>query len=258
MTDRTLTLAGGTSIPLLGFGTWQLQGASAIGAVTTALHAGYRHIDTATAYGNETQVGQAIRDSGVSRDDIFITTKLPWEESHRPRQIIEQSLQRLGTEHVDLWLIHWPNGADPMVDTWRELIEMRDEGLARAVGVSNYSPGQVDALIDQTGEAPTVNQIKWSPWLYDARRLKHARDRGVALEGYSPFRASRLGDPVLREIATAHDVTPAQVVLRWHIEHQVIVIPRSATAERIKTNADIWGFALTAEETARIDGLAKT
>jgi 2,5-diketo-D-gluconate reductase A len=254
--DKAIALAGGTSIPLLGFGTWALRGTEARESVRTALEVGYRHIDTATVYFNEDHVGQALRDSGVAREDVFITTKLPVERIDRAQEIIDNSLRQLGTDYVDLWLIHWPDGDDPLVDTWREMLATRDKGLARAVGVSNYSPAQVDTLIDATGEAPAVNQIRWSPWLYDGSRLAHSRERGVALEGYSPFRASRLRDPVLAEIAAAHDVAPAQVVLRWHIQHAVIVIPKSASPERIRTNADVWGFSLSDADMRRLDALS--
>jgi 2,5-diketo-D-gluconate reductase A len=254
--STTVPLAGGGAIPLLGFGTWQMQGDEAYTAVRAALDIGYRHIDTATAYGNEEQVGRAIRDSGVPREDLFVTTKLPPEQRHLAAKIIEQSRRLLGVDVLDLWLLHWPNGEDPLVDTWREMLQLRDAGQATAVGVSNYGPSQLDTLIDATGEAPAVNQIKWSPWLYDAERLAHSRRHGIALEGYSPFRASRLRDPVLAEIAAAHDVTPAQVVLRWHIEHGIIVIPKSAQPERIQANADVWGFSLSADEVTRLDALS--
>jgi diketogulonate reductase-like aldo/keto reductase len=246
-------LASGGEIPVLGFGTWRLEGEAAYRAVRDALAAGYRHIDTATAYGNEEHVGRALHDSGVTRDDVFVTTKLRPEDRHVAAKMIEQSRRLLGLDALDLWLIHWPNGEDPLVETWREMLAMRDAGQAKDVGVSNYSPRQIDVLIDATGEAPAVNQIKWSPWLYDAGRLAHSRDRGVVLEGYSPFRASRLNDPVLAEIAAAHGVTPAQVVLRWHIEHNVVVIPKSSNPERIRANADVWGFRLSGHEVARID-----
>ncbi len=241
-------------MPLLGFGTWQLRGQSAYDAVRVALDVGYRHLDTATMYRNEEQVGRAIADSGVDRSEIFVTTKLPAERVGRERATIEESLHKLGTDYVDLWLVHWPPAGDARPQTWRELLSVRDEGLARAVGVSNYSPGQVDELIEATGEAPAVNQIRWSPALYDPARLAHSRDRGVVLEGYSPFRASRLDAPVLRDIAAAHGVSPAQVILRWHVEHGVVVIPKSANPERIAANFDIWDFSLTADEVARLDG----
>lgn len=251
----TVKLPGGGSMPLLGFGTWQITGKEAYEAVKHALSVGYRHLDTATMYSNEDQVGRALRDSGVSRGEVFVTTKLPPRDASRARRTIEESLRALGTEYVDLWLIHWPPNGRARPDTWRELLAVRDEGLARAVGVSNYSTAQLDELIEATGEAPAVNQIKWSPPLYDAVTVSEHRDRGVALEGYSPFRAGNLRDPALAEIAAAHRVTPAQVVLRWHLEHGIVVIPKSVRPERIESNFDIFGFSLSADEVARIDAL---
>jgi diketogulonate reductase-like aldo/keto reductase len=243
-------------MPILGFGTWQLRGRDGYGAIRHALDVGYRHIDTATNYGNETQVGRALRDSGIPREDVFVTTKLPSGNAGRERATIDASLRDLGTEYVDLWLIHWPPGGEASVPTWRALLDVRRSGKARAVGVSNYSPAQIDELIDATGDAPAVNQIRWSPAVYDAARLAHSRERGVALEGYSPFQASRLDDAVLREIADAHGVAPTQVILRWHVEHGVVVIPKSATPERIESNHDIFDFSLTDAEVARIDALS--
>ena len=252
--DRTIPMTAGGAIPVLGFGTWQATGQECYDAVRSALDVGYRHIDTATMYRNENEVGRALRDSGVARSEVFVTTKLPPERAGRERQTIERSLTDLGTDYVDLWLVHWPPGGEARPQTWQELLSVRGEGLARAVGVSNYSPAQVDELIAVTGEAPAVNQIRWSPALYDPARLAHSRDRGVVLEGYSPFRASRLDAPVLRDIAAAHGVSPAQVILRWHVEHGVVVIPKSAAPERIAANFDIWDFSLTADEVARLNG----
>lgn len=253
--DWSVKLAGDVRMPLLGFGTWQLTGRPAYEAVKHALAVGYRHLDTATMYENETEVGRALRDSGVPREEVFITTKLPPGRANRARRTIEASLRGLGTDQVDLWLIHWPPGGDARPDVWRELLEVRDEGLTRAVGVSNYSTDQLDELIGATGEAPTVNQIRWSPSLYDAATVREHRERGVVLEGYSPFRAGNLRDPELAEIASAHGVTPSQVVLRWHLEHGVVVIPKSARPERIEANFDIFGFSLSEDEVARIDAL---
>jgi 2,5-diketo-D-gluconate reductase A len=253
--DWTVKLAGGVSMPLLGFGTWQISGRQAHEAVAHALQVGYRHLDTATMYANEDQVGRALRDSGVPRNEVFVTTKLPPRQAGRARRTIEESLQALGTDHVDLWLIHWPPNGRARPETWRELLAIRDEGLARAVGVSNYSTDQLDELIEATGEAPSVNQIRWSPSLYDAATVREHRERSVVLEGYSPFRAGNLRDPVLAEIAAGHGVTPAQVVLRWHLEHGTVVIPKSVTPERIESNFDIFGFSLTEDEVTRIDAL---
>lgn len=242
-------------MPLVGFGTWQLMGRRGYQAVRHALQVGYRHIDTATMYGNEAEVGRALRDSGVPREEVFITTKMPPERAGRVRQTLDDSLRGLGTEYVDLWLIHWPPRGRAAPDAWREFLKVRDEGLTRAVGVSNYATRQIDELVEATGAAPEVNQIRWSPSLYDAAVLAENRRRGVVVEGYSPFKASNLRHPTLTRIADRHGVNPTQVVLRWHIEHQVPVIPKSATPARIESNFDVFGFSLTPEEVAEIDAL---
>jgi diketogulonate reductase-like aldo/keto reductase len=249
-------LRGGAGMPLLGFGTWQVRGPQAYEAVRHALATGYRHLDTATFYGNEAEVGRAVRDSGVPREEIFVTTKLPPRQAGRERQTLADSLRELGTAYVDLWLVHWPPREQARPQTWREFLAVRDEGLARAVGVSNYSVAQLDELIAATGQAPEVNQIPWSPPRYDARLVAAHRERGVVVEGYSPFKGSDLGHPVLVEIAAAHGVTPAQVVLRWHIQHEIVVIPKSVTRERIAENYHVWGFTLTDAELTRIDALS--
>lgn len=252
----SVPLRGGATMPLLGLGTWQAQGQRGYEAVRFALQAGYRHLDTATMYRNETEIGRAVRDSGVPRQEIFITTKLPPGRAGLVRQTILQSLRELRTDHVDLWLVHWPpGGARPEV--WRQFLAVRDEGLARAVGVSNYSVAQIDELIAATGEAPAVNQIPWGPAHFDPALVAAHRDRGVVVEGYSPFKNTNLRARVLGEIARAHGVTPAQVVLRWHIQHQIVVIPKSVTPARLKENLDVLGFRLTATELASIDALGR-
>ncbi len=252
----TVSLPGEVAMPLVGFGTWQLRGRRAHDAVRFALEVGYRHIDTATIYGNEAEVGRALRDSGLRRRDVFVTTKLPLSNVGRERQTMDASLRALGTDYVDLWLVHWPPRGGAASRTWRELLAIRDEGLARAVGVSNYSTRQLDELIDASGQAPAVNQIPWSPSQHDPQRLADHRRRGVVLEGYSPLKGSDLRDRVLNEIAASHGVTAAQVVLRWHVEHGIPVIPKSATRERIALNFDLFGFSLSDEEVARIDALS--
>ncbi|SCL34743.1 Aldo/keto reductase [Micromonospora pallida] len=250
----TVALPDRVRMPLLGFGTWQVSGQAGYDAVRTALAAGYRHIDTATMYGNEKEVGQAIRDSGLHRNDVFVTTKIPSDGVGRERHVLEASLAALETGHVDLWLIHWPPaGPRDSVGMWRQVMKARDDGLTRAVGVSNYSTAQLDELILATTEAPAVNQIPWSPMRYDARRLAEHRERGIVLEGYSPFRTTDLSHPILTRIAETHGVTPAQVVLRWHVEHGIVVIPKSVTPARIRANADIFGFSLSPEEVHAID-----
>ena len=253
----SVALPGGVAMPLVGFGTWQMRGRRAYGAIRYALEVGYRHIDTATMYRNEAEVGRALRDSGLDRRDVFVTTKLPSGGTGRERETLAASLRALGTDYVDLWLVHWPPAGRARPQTWRELLTARDQGLARAVGVSNYGLGQLDELIEATGQAPAVNQIPWSPARHDHRRLAEIRRRDVAVEGYSPLKGSDLRDPVLTEIGARHGVTPAQVVLRWHVEHGIAVIPKSATPERIASNLDLFGFSLSAGEVARVDGSAR-
>jgi 2,5-diketo-D-gluconate reductase A len=254
MTQPIISLAGDVEMPLLGFGTWQLPGDQAYDPVRVALDTGYRHLDTATMYRNEAEVGRGLRDSGVPREQVFVTTKLPAELAGQERETIEASLRALGIDKLDLWLVHWPpNGAAP--ETWREFVAARRDGLTRAIGVSNYSIGQIDELIDATGEAPAVNQIPYSPAMHDPKLLAQHRERGVVVEGYSPFRRSDLREPVFAEVAQAHGVTPTQVILRWHLQHEIVVIPKSATPDRIRSNFDIFGFILTDEEMSRIDAL---
>jgi diketogulonate reductase-like aldo/keto reductase len=254
----TVPIAGDVRMPLLGFGTWQATGEAGYKAVLAALDAGYRHIDTATMYGNEAEVGRAIKESDLRREDIFVTTKLPPDRVGRERETIEASLRALDTDYLDLWLIHWPpSSPGDSLPVWRELLAARNEGLTRTVGVSNYSISQIDELIQATEEIPAVNQIRWSPSLYDRQTHGAHRDRGVVLEGYSPFKTSDLSDPMLVRIAQAHNVSPAQVVLRWHIDHEIVVIPKSVTPDRIRANADVFGFSLTAEEMRDIDALGR-
>jgi diketogulonate reductase-like aldo/keto reductase len=255
-TVPTVKLARGGRMPLVGLGTWQMSRSRCYDAVRIALDLGYRMIDTATIYGNEREVGRAVRDSGVAREELFLTTKLPPRDAGRERAVLAASLRALETDYVDLWLIHWPPRAAARVATWKELLAVRDEGLARAVGVSNYSLRQLDELTEASGETPEVNQIRWSPVLYDAAQEAGHRERGVVLEGYSPFKSSNLRDPVLAEIASAHGVSPAQVVLRWHLDHGIVAIPKSSRRERIESNFDLFGFSLSDEELRRVDGLS--
>jgi 2,5-diketo-D-gluconate reductase A len=245
----------GIEMPMVGLGTWQLRGRQARDAIGYALEIGYRHVDTATMYRNEDEVGAAIRSSGVVRESVFITTKLPPERAGRERETLEASLKALGFSYVDLWLIHWPPRGQASVPVWSAMLELRDEGLCRAVGVSNYSVRQIDELIASSGVRPAVNQVPWSPSQYDAAFLEAMRSRGVALEGYSPLKGTRLSDPLLASLAGKYGVTPAQIVLRWHLEHRITVIPKSARRERILENLAITGFSLTPEEVARLDDL---
>ncbi|MBD8080227.1 aldo/keto reductase [Cellulosimicrobium arenosum] len=248
----TALLPGG-SIPLLGIGTWLSEGDDCYRAVRHALDVGYRHVDTATGYGNESQVGRALAESAVDRADVFVTTKLPPDAAGRERETLEASLRDLGTDYVDLWLIHWPPNKEASPWVWERFVELRNEGKVRSIGVSNYAVEQVDILSEQVGETPAVNQIPWSPADHDAQVAEQLGKRGVVLEGYSPFKRTDLDHPVLAEIGAAHDATPAQVVVRWHIDHGYVVIPKSVTPARIEENADVTRFSLSADELARID-----
>ncbi len=210
----TVAIADAVAMPLLGLGTWQASDREAYHAVGTALDLGYRLIDTATMYGNEAAVGRAVRDSGLAREEVFVTIKLRAGDAGREQETIRASLDAMGLDYVDLWLIHWPVARGKGAGTWQRFVEARDAGLTRAIGVSNYSPAEIDELIDATGVVPAVSKIEWTPALYDASTVVAHRDRGVTLEGYSPFRAADLRDPVLLAVAEAHGVTAAQVILR--------------------------------------------
>jgi diketogulonate reductase-like aldo/keto reductase len=255
--QEDVRLSDGVSIPLIGFGTWQLDGDDAHNGVRAALEIGYRHIDTATAYGNEDRVGAAVRDSGLGREDVFITTKCPPGNAGREAQTLDASLRALGTDFVDLWLVHWPPHGEARPDMWKAFIEALEQGKTRAIGVSNYSIAQIDELIAATGRAPALNQIPWNPFTFNEREVAELRGRQVVLEGYSPLKRSDLGNPVLAEIAAAHGKTAAQVILRWHVEHGFVVIPRSRRRERIEENFGIFDFELTPEELRRLDSLGR-
>jgi 2,5-diketo-D-gluconate reductase A len=246
---------GQSRMPLLGFGTWQIENEDAPEATTTALELGYRHIDTATGYGNEAGIGAALASSGLDRDSVFITTKLPPEHVGRERQTIEESLTKLGVERVDLWLVHWPPNGQASPEVWSQVVQAQQDGLATNIGVSNYSLAQIDELVAATGVTPAVNQIRWSPGIYEPAVAAGLAERGVVLEGYSPFKASNLDDPTLLGIAEAHDATAAQVIVAWHVAHGFVVIPKSVRRERIEANAAGARIELTDAEVAAIDGL---
>lgn len=255
--DDTATLAHGAAMPLLGFGTWQIKGDDAVRATSVALEAGYRHLDTATVYGNEAEVGRALAESGVPRDEVFVTTKCPPNRAGRELDTLRESLDKLQTDHVDLWLIHWPADGAANVDLWRAFVEAREAGLAREIGVSNFDAALVDEVTDATGERPAVNQVEWSPLLFDAGTLAEHRERGVVLEGYSALRGGTLEHPTIVGIADRLGRTPAQVIIRWHLQHGVVVIPKSVQADRIRSNADVAAFELTGDDLAALDGLGR-
>ncbi|MBA2738094.1 MAG: aldo/keto reductase [Nocardioidaceae bacterium] len=264
MTDHAPTvptdvaaLPGGGSMPLLGFGTWQLKGSAATDATRWALEAGYRHVDTAHVYGNEAAVGAALASAAVDRDDIFVTTKVPPDRLDA-RQTLQQSLDELGVDHVDLWLIHWPPSGGGAIDRWRELVQAQAAGLARDIGVSNFSLDAIDALSEGSGVRPAVNQVEWSPLLFDSAELDGHRERGIVLEGYSALRGGTLEHPDIVGIAERLGRSPAQVIVRWHLEHGVVVIPKSQQRERIAANADVGDFTLSADDVAALDGLGSS
>lgn len=251
-------IADDIDMPMVGLGTWRLRSATAYDAARTALDAGYRHFDTALLYGNEAALGRALADSGVDRSSVFITTKIPPGSVGRERDTIAVSLRALKTEYVDLWLLHWPPEGKAQPGVWHELLAICRGGLARAVGVSNHSIEMIDQLTAATGQAPALNQLPWAPSAHDSHLLSEHRRRGVVVTGYSPLNRSNLDDPVLGKIAASHQVTPAQVVLRWHLDHEIPVIPRSARLEHIVSNIDLFRFQLSVADRERIDGLAQT
>jgi 2,5-diketo-D-gluconate reductase A len=243
-------------MPLLGFGTWQISNRDASQATAYALQAGYRHIDTATMYQNESGIGKALASVALPRESVFVTTKLPPAHAGRERRTLGESLTKLGLDYVDLWLVHWPPNGQAAPRVWQQFIRAQQEGLTKAIGVSNYSLRQIDELIQVTGVVPQVNQIRWGPSLYDPAMVSGLQQRGVVLEGYSPFKVSNLKDPTLVSIATRHDATAAQVIVAWHIAHGFVVIPKSVRRERIVANAAGVRIELTPEEVAMIDDLS--
>src|SRR5882724_974126 len=213
----TVELPGSTDLPLVGFGTWQLTSSHVGPSISAALTDGYRHIDTAVMYGNEAEIGQALAASDLDRGELFVTTKIRPSDIGHEADILRKSLRALQTDYLDLWLIHWPpRGAGQRRQMWDAVRSLRDEGLVRSIGVSNYDLAMLDDLIESTGERPAVNQIQWSPLLYDPDVLVGHKARGVILEGYSGLKDASLHDPVVAGVAEAHGVTPAQVILRWH------------------------------------------
>lgn len=248
------SLPSGHGMPLLGFGTWQLRGAEATRATRYALEHGYRHVDTATVYRNEREVGEALR--AVDRSEVFVTTKCPPDRADRAIETLRESLAALGTDYVDLWLVHWPSDGPSEVPMWETFLRARDAGLTRDVGVSNFSLDQVDDVTNATGVRPAVNQIKWSPLLFDRAVLDGHRARGVVVEGYSGLKGGTLTNRTIKQIAERLGRTPAQVILRWHLQHEVVAIPKSATESRIDENADL-DFTLSPEDMAALDALGR-
>ena len=261
-TDTTVpavTLNDGVEIPQLGFGVFQIPPEETVEATLRAFQTGYRHIDTAAAYRNEAEVGQAFRASGLDREDVFITTKC-FNDSHgyeQAKNAFQDSLDRLELEYVDLYLIHWPvPSQDKYVETWKTFIELQEQGLIRSIGVSNFQPEHLRRIIDETGVTPAVNQIELHPRFQQAGLRREHEERGIVTEAWSPLaQGAVLDDPTLTEIAQAHGRTSGQVVLRWHIQLGNVVFPKSSNPERIAENFDVFGFHLSESEMEAIDGL---
>jgi 2,5-diketo-D-gluconate reductase A len=256
---RTVTLNNNVQIPQLGFGVFQVPPDDTERVVSLALETGYRSIDTAAAYHNEQGVGKAIASSGLARDEVFVTTKL-WNADHGYDQALrafDTSARRLGLDTVDLYLIHWPMpSVDRYVETWRALEKLAADGRVRAIGVSNFTAEHLRRLITETGTVPAVNQVELHPYFPQTElRTLHA-EHGIATEAWSPLaQGAVLSDATITRLAERYGVTPAQVVLRWHLQIGNIVIPKSVTPERIAANIDVFDFELSDEEIGRIDGL---
>jgi diketogulonate reductase-like aldo/keto reductase len=254
---RFRVLADGHEMPMLGLGVWQVpNGPECVNAVRWALELGYRHLDTAQAYGNEESVGQGLRDSGVSREEVFITTKF-YPARRDPAAEAEQSLRRLGVDHVDLYIIHWPQGGP--VWAWPGMERARELGYARSIGVSNFDVGELEQVIAAGSVAPAVDQVQFSPFVYRRALLEACEQRGVALEAYSPLGTGRhIANATVRHIADRVGRTPAQVLLRWCLQRGVPVIPKSTHRERIEENAQIFDFSLSDQDVAELDALDQT
>jgi 2,5-diketo-D-gluconate reductase A len=256
---QSVTLNDGRIMPQLGLGVFQTAPEATAEAVRTALADGYRSIDTAAIYGNETGVGEGFRASGLAREEVFITTKL-WNGSQgfdRGLRACEKSLERLGLDHVDLYLIHWPAPKqDLYVDSWKALIRLREESKATSIGVSNFAPEHLERIIGETGVVPVLNQIELHPNFQQRLWRTADSEHDIITESWSPLgQGDALTNPVLTSIAKKHRKTAAQVVIRWHLDSGLIVIPKSVTPSRIAENFDVWDFKLDAEDMAAIEAL---
>ncbi len=257
-----ISLNDGTAFPELGLGTYNLRGDVGIDAMVAAIGSGYRLLDTAVNYQNEAEVGEAVRRSGLDRDELIVATKIPGRDHGYDEALASArgSLDRLGLERIDLYLIHWPNpSVDRYLDTWRAMIDLRAQGIVRSIGVSNFTEPMLTRLIDETGVTPAVNQVELHPYFpQEALRTFHAA-RGIRTESWSPLarRSELLTEPVIADVAAAHGVTPTQVVLRWHVELDATPIPKSADPARQRENMDVFGFELSADEVVAISGLER-
>ncbi|TFF69451.1 MAG: aldo/keto reductase [Promethearchaeota archaeon] len=257
--DTQIELNNGVQIPIIGLGTWVLNGKEAYNAVSWALEMDYRLIDTATIYGNERKVGEAIKDSGIPRDEVFITTKV-WKSDQgydNTLRALEKSLKKLGIDYVDLYLIHWPVPGKTL-DTWKAMEKIYEDGKARAIGVSNYNLHFLNQLLDNSEEVPAVNQIEFSPFLYQKELLEFCELKNIKVEAYSPLtRGKKLDNPKVLEIAQKYDKSAAQVLIRWGLQHQIIEIPKSGNKEHLKENINVFDFNLNTNDMQELDNLNK-
>ncbi|MDX6317212.1 MAG: hypothetical protein QOD35_612 [Nocardioidaceae bacterium] len=258
----SLTFNNGVEIPQVGFGVFLVPSEETKAAVSSALETGYRHIDTAKIYGNEEAVGEAIAESPVDREDIFVTTKC-WNDDQgydSARKAFDASMQRLGFDYLDLYLIHWPvPSQDRYVETWKALESLYSEGRVRAIGVSNFQPPHLQRLFDETDIVPAINQIELHPWLQQRELRAFHAEHGIVTEAWSPLAAGGdfLDDPTIATIAKKHEVSPAQVILRWHLDLGNVIIPKSVNPSRMASNMDLFGFELDDDDRSDIAGLDK-
>lgn len=260
MTDQThIALNDGARIPQVGLGVWQTPNDEAAPAVKAALSSGYRHVDTAAVYENEEGVGEGIRQSGIDRSEIYLTTKL-WNTEQGYDQTLkafDASLKRLGTDYVDLYLIHWPSAHRGLfVDTWKAFVKLKEEGRAKSIGVSNFYPEHIEKIIAETGVTPVINQIELHPDFQQREARAFHEKHGIATQSWSPLGQGKLlGHSAIADIAAKLGRTPAQVIIRWHIDNGLVVIPKSVTPSRISENFKVFDFKLSAEDLDTLNGL---
>jgi len=254
--ESKIRLNNGVEIPVLGLGTSNASGEGAVNAVMCALEAGYRHIDTAKLYKNESEVGEGVRRSGVPRDEVFITTKL-WNDDHgydNALKAIDVSLRNLEMNYVDLYLVHWPVSGR-RTETWRAMEKILKDGKARAIGVGNFTIRHLEELLPEAGIVPAVNQVEFTPYLYQKRLQDYCEARGIRIEAWAPLtRGLKLNDPRLVEVARRYEKTPAQVLIRWGLQKGTISIPKSARRERIIENSQVFDFSISSRDMERLDG----